>query len=477
MNITVNGVALASTTADLDDSTPAATAGHINVSWQKDALTPTNVSAQVPVFGTSPGSNLVTTSLGGDPTANNCVKWVAGGKLDDAGSACGSGGGANTALSNLASVAVNASLVPGSAATINLGSSALPWANSFIGNAANKSFTWDVSALTGNKTAYVPDASSTLVVPDTGASNNFLTAISATGSISKAQPSFSNISGTATVGQGGTGGTTFTAHGVLLGNTTSAFNVTSSGTSGQCLVSNGSSSDPTYQTCPGGSSTGAIPIPKARSPHMPHVATGSGAGTGSWGDAMTSSGSATSVAGAATTDPYAYVQWATTTTNGACAGYNGLLIYWSSQQPYTSVTLKMSQTTAIRVFAGFSDQTLATMCASDNPAGNYAGLQYSTNRGDTKWQCITKDNTTQEVATNPVATPDANWHYLEVVGNKSVPNYTFKVDGTQACDANTTHLPSANTAMKWMIAVTCINCTPTAVNIRSTHGYVEVDFP
>lgn len=39
------------------------------------------------------------------------------------------------------------------------------------------------------------------VVPDTGASNNFLTAISAAGVISKAQPSFSNLSGSATCAQ------------------------------------------------------------------------------------------------------------------------------------------------------------------------------------------------------------------------------------------------------------------------------------
>lgn len=47
----------------------------------------------------------------------------------------------------------------------------------------------------------VPDAASTIVVPDTGASNNFLTAISASGAISKAQPAFTNISGTATAAQ------------------------------------------------------------------------------------------------------------------------------------------------------------------------------------------------------------------------------------------------------------------------------------
>lgn len=48
---------------------------------------------------------------------------------------------------------------------------------------------------TGARNFTVPDADSVAVQPDTGASNNFLTAISALGVISKAQPSFSNIAG------------------------------------------------------------------------------------------------------------------------------------------------------------------------------------------------------------------------------------------------------------------------------------------
>ncbi len=176
---------------------------------------------------------------------------------------------------------------------------------------------------------------SNTVVPDTGASNNFLTAVSAAGVISKAQPAFSNLSGSATtaqlpaslanqtsinglaitastgtlsitnaktfavqnsltiastdgitettpttsfttartdagqtftgvqtfntavaVGSGGTGAGTFTAHGPLVGETTSAIVATSPGTSGQCYLSNGASSDPSFQACPGGAGAG-----------------------------------------------------------------------------------------------------------------------------------------------------------------------------------------------------------------------------
>ncbi len=54
---------------------------------------------------------------------------------------------------------------------------------------------------TADRTFTIPNADSVAVQPDAGASNQFLTAISAAGVISKAQPAFSNLSGTATAGQ------------------------------------------------------------------------------------------------------------------------------------------------------------------------------------------------------------------------------------------------------------------------------------
>lgn len=54
------------------------------------------------------------------------------------------------------------------------------------------------------------------------------------------------------VAEGGTGASTFTTNGILYGNGTSAIGVTSAGTTGQVLTSNGSGSAPTYQAAPGG---------------------------------------------------------------------------------------------------------------------------------------------------------------------------------------------------------------------------------
>lgn len=54
-----------------------------------------------------------------------------------------------------------------------------------------------------------------------------------------------------TVAQGGSGAATFTDAGVLLGNGTGAFQVTTAGTSGQVLTSNGAGVDPTFQVAAG----------------------------------------------------------------------------------------------------------------------------------------------------------------------------------------------------------------------------------
>lgn len=66
-----------------------------------------------------------------------------------------------------------------------------------------KKFQFDVSNVaSGNtRTVNIPNANSTTVQADTGAANQFLTAISAQGVISKTQPAFSNLSGSLSSGQ------------------------------------------------------------------------------------------------------------------------------------------------------------------------------------------------------------------------------------------------------------------------------------
>ena len=64
----------------------------------------------------------------------------------------GGSGGANTALSNLATVAVNASLVPGTNNSINLGSSTLSWSNGYF---ASNLYTPEIQGLASGGTLLV----------------------------------------------------------------------------------------------------------------------------------------------------------------------------------------------------------------------------------------------------------------------------------------------------------------------------------
>ena len=80
--VTVNGASVNST-ADLDDSTPAAPANGVNVKWQKDASTPTNISAywlSTAVGTTTFGGNAsFTWSFDDQAATNSTIQFAAGG--------------------------------------------------------------------------------------------------------------------------------------------------------------------------------------------------------------------------------------------------------------------------------------------------------------------------------------------------------------------------------------------------------------
>ncbi len=133
--------------------------------------------------------------------------------------------------------------------------------------------------------------------------------------------------------------------------------------------------------------------------------------------------------------------------------------------------------TGARIWTGLTSGTAASMTGADNPAGSYAGFQYSTNRGDTAWQFITKDGTTQST---PVAT-------LAIAQNKVYDFYVYTppqgttiywridnlTDGTTQEGSTTTNLPVAATALRAGSLLQTL--TTTARNIRVMKHYVESD--
>jgi hypothetical protein len=95
----------------------------------------------------------------------------------------------------------------------------------------------------------VTSSSWALTLPTTAGTNNYVLTTNGSGVSSWAQVSLTaGVTGTLPVGNGGTGQTTLTIHGVLIGNAAGAISTTSAGTAGQFLVSQGASADPTWTT-------------------------------------------------------------------------------------------------------------------------------------------------------------------------------------------------------------------------------------
>lgn len=129
----------------------------------------------------------------------------------------------------------------------------------------------ELGYLSGVTSSIQTQLDSMLLSPGSGAADTVLTASGATSAwslISNANVSgsaaidyskldlansvslSSDITGTLPVGNGGTGQTTLTSHGVLLGNGASGIGATSAGAAGTLLAGQGASSDPSFSSTP-----------------------------------------------------------------------------------------------------------------------------------------------------------------------------------------------------------------------------------
>lgn len=89
---------------------------------------------------------------------------------------------------------IGAALLPLVTGIIDLGSTTLTFGDIYIKGSGSNSHKITGTTPTAARVFNLPDASSNSVIPDTGATNNFITGISSGGVISKAQPGSSNLS-------------------------------------------------------------------------------------------------------------------------------------------------------------------------------------------------------------------------------------------------------------------------------------------
>jgi hypothetical protein len=160
--------------------------------------------------------------------------------------------------------------------------------------------------------------------------------------------------------------------------------------------------------------------------------------TGTQTAVTTTDGSAINLPTAATTDSDAAVTAATS-------------LRALDSKFYTLIKFQLQTTATVRVFVGLSTSSTTTtyLGADDVAAQRMIGLQYSTSRGDTNFQFMIDDNSTQTVTSTGVAV-DTNTHFLSIdcTSGSSVIMNLYDSGGTlQATTGNvTTNLPAGTFA-------------------------------
>jgi hypothetical protein len=162
---------------------------------------------------------------------------------------------------------------------------------------------------------------------------------------------------------------------------------------------------------------------------------------------------------------------------GVATGWSGNLNYRTGKNIRMYFDGGPARTNNERVWWAMTDQTMATMSASDNPAGNYAGFRYSTVAGDTHYQCITKDGTTQTITDSGV-TPlginaPANGAQFAIIFQDSTPNVLFYINGALVA-THTTHLPTTGTNLRFIVTQ-LIDTTSTNSGFYMSYAIIGTD--
>lgn len=299
------------------------------------------------------------------------------------------------------------------------------WNNTTSGD----SLTVKTSSGTGVSVPYSPTPQYTLLYCDG-------TNVDAVGSAGSGSGTVTNTSGS------------LTAHAVILGNGSDDEKALSSlGTSGQVLTSNGASADPSFQTPSGGGGSGApsgafhafgvsqpgITFSFACSP----VNAGGSVG-GPYG----------SNPGCPAPPPYGYRLQAAST-------YCTLSDQADQITPGTMAQIQfyaaMGQTATYRAWLGCATAVSGGLAAT-NPATNIIAFRFDASV-DTDWMAYIGNGTTQTAVSSGV-TPDTNFHQFKITQDGS-GGWNFSIDSTVLANIPTgsAGMPSNTTLMNWMLDV------------------------
>ena len=111
----------------------------------------------------------------------------------------------------------------------------------------------------------------------------------------------------------------------------------------------------------------------------------------------------------------------------------------------------LQHTTNVRFFVGMvSSNSATTVTGSDAPSLDYAGIQYSTGRGDSNWQCVSSDGTGQQITDTTVAVSTAAKFVRVRVTSSQV--YIQLLDRTYTIEATCGHTTEVPTSTDQMYA-------------------------
>jgi hypothetical protein len=210
-------------------------------------------------------------------------------------------------------------------------------------------------------------------------------------------------------------------------------------------------------------STVSLPSVADSSRRWARVSTTGASSVNVFGDGATGTGNCPNGPVAATATEPSYQNCAqaaaTINTNAGLQGSSGM---WRvGRNLEFSLAGKVRETANVRVFFCLTDQTLATMLASDNPAGNYACFRWSTGAADATIKFITKDNTTQNVQAATGYADTSTHHVYRILEDVGAALWRFYIDGVQVGTASA-NLPTAGTNLRYIAGQQ--NLTATVMN-------------
>jgi hypothetical protein len=170
-----------------------------------------------------------------------------------------------------------------------------------------------------------------------------------------------------------------------------------------------------------------------------------------FGDTAVNTGTTTAQVPTAT-DPAA-CRFATAASISSAAGAVGADNYRVGRNHKLQARVKISATANMRVFIGFTTNTLVNMVNTDTPTGNFAGFRYSTTAGDSEWKVITRDGATAiSPSSTGVAISSANGFNFEIQEDVANAKWLFRINDVLVATVSS-NLPSANTNMHWCVGV------------------------